>query len=343
MEGVNNMNLSSIANFKDNYENSNKSSGSCGQILKCGEVGQALLFNGATIGTTVPAATITLDTSKFCNPCIMLEFSSNIIGTLFQGTLNFQLYRSCKNQLPIPVGPQFYFSRPIPAFLADTFSFIVCDCDSCSNECCTYSIVVSAGGPTPVIGNAGVFAARLAAIIVDKPNHDDDDCHTCNKLCCKDNRTILKCGTTGSVSITPGTLAGTASTISTLTLNTSCLCHPCVKLEFASTIAYSSPTTMDSTVVNFQVFKLCNNQLSPIPVGPQLVFSVPYTTVIVPPATPGFSGTSTFSFFVCDCEICTNECCTYSVVATTATADAGVTITNARLSAIAADNSCRCC
>jgi len=331
------MNLSSKANFKNNYENSSRSSDSYRQLLKCGEVGQALFFSGASIGTSLPAATITLDTSKFCNPCIIFEFTSNIIGTLFQGTLNFQLFRSCNNQLPIPIGPQFSFAQStIPAFFANMFTFFVCDCNSCSNECCTYSIVVSAG--TPIIGNVGVFAARLAAIITDNPEHGD--CYPCSH---KENETILKCGTPGgAISIAPGTLAGTTFTASTLTLNTSCLCDPCVKLEFTSNIDYSSPTTIDSTVVSFQVFRLCENQRNPTPVGPQLVFSVPFTTVI-PPQPPGFSGTSTFSFFVCDCDICPDECCTYSVVATTATADASVTITNARLSAIAADNNCRCC
>lgn len=337
------MNLLSNTNFKDDYENSNKCIDSYGQMLKCGEVSQALFFNGAIIGTASPAATITLDTSKFCNPCIMFEFTSNIIGTLFQGTLNFQLYRSCDNQLPIPIGPQFYFTQPIAAYFADMFSFFICDCDSCPSESCSYSIVVSTGGSAPVIGNIGVFAARLAAIITDKPKHDDG-CSPCNKLNIKNNRTILKCGTPGgAISITPGTLAGTAFTVGTLALNTSCLCNPCVKLEFASTLAYSSPTTIDSTVLTFQLFKLCDNQLNPIPVGPQLVFSVPFTTVIVPPAAPGFSGTSTFSFFVCDCDICSHECCTYSLVATAGTADAPVTITNARLSAIVVDNNCRCC
>ncbi|WP_312650024.1 DUF4489 domain-containing protein [Aminipila sp.] len=336
-----NMNLSSKDNFKDDYENGNNSSNSFRQILKCGEVGQALLFNGASIGTSLPAATITLDNSKFCNSCKLLEFSSNIIGTLFQGTLNFQLYKSCNNQLPIPVGPQFSFTQSIPAFFANMFTFFVCDCNSCSNECCTYSIVVSVGGSTPIIGNVGIFAARLAAI-ADNPEHDD--CYPCNKLRNKEKKTILKCGTPGGqISIVPGTLEGTTFNASTLNLNTSCLCNPCVKLEFTSTIEYSSPTTIDSTVVNFQVFKLCHNQRNPIPVGPQLVFSVPFTTLIDPPAAPGFSGTSTFSFFVCDCDICSNECCTYSVVATTATTDASVAITNARLSAIAVDNKCRCC
>ena len=337
------MSLPSKVNFKDDYENSNKSSDSCNLTLKCGEVGQALLFQGASIGTSVPAATITLDTSKFCNPCIKLEFTSNLIGTLFQGTLNFQLYKSCNNQLPIPIGRQFSFTQPTQVIFSDVFTFFVCDCNSCSNECCTYSIVVSTGGSASILGNVGIFAARLAAIIVDNPEHDDD-CYPCNKLSHKENKTILKCGTPGgAISIVPvTTLPGTNFTLSTLTLNTSCLCDPCVKLEFASTLAYSSPTTIDSTVVSFQVFKLCHNQRNPIPVGPQMVFSVPFIP-ISPGIPPGFSGTSTFSFFVCDCDICTHECCTYSVVATTATTDATVTITNARLSALATDSNYRCC
>lgn len=335
-----NMDLSAKVNFKDNYENSNKWDDSSRQILKCGEVGQALLFNGAIVGTSAPAATINLDSSELCNPCILFEFTTNIIGTLFQGTLNFQLYRYCDNQQPVPIGPQFSFTQSIAAVFAEAFTFFVCDCNSYSNECCTYSMVVSAGGTAPVIGNVGAFAARLAAIISDNPEHD---C-ICNKLNRRENKTILKCGTPGGViSITPNTLSGTTFNVSSLTLNTSCLCDPCVKLEFTSTIAYSSPTTIDSTVVTFQLFKICENQRNPIPVGPQLAFSVPFTTLIIPPVAPGFSGTSTFSFFVCDCDTCSHECCTYSLVATTATADATVTITNPRLSAIASDNNCRCC
>lgn len=331
------MTLTPKANIKGDYKNSNKRSDSSGQILKCGELDQALLFNGASVGTSVPAAAITLYTSKFRNSCIIFEFTSNIIGTLFQGTLNFQLYRSCNNQLPIPIGSQFSFTQSIPVIFANSFTFFICDCNSCSNECCTYSIVVSAGGSTPIVGNVGIFAARLAAIITDSSEHDDG--YLCNKISHKEeNKTILKCGTPGgAISLAPGTLAGTAFTVSTLTLDTSCLRDACVKLEFASNIAYSSPTTIDSTVVNFQIFKLCDGQRNPIPVGPQLAFSVPFTTLIDPPVAPGFSGTSTFSFFVCDCDSCTHECCTYSAVATTATVDASVTITNARLSAIAAD------
>lgn len=338
-----NIDLLSKTNFKGDHGGQNGNNGSSGQILKCGQVGQALFFNGALVGTSLPAATITLDSCESCNSCKIFEFSSNIIGTLFQGTLNFQLYRYCNNQPPIPIGPIFSFVQSIPTFSANMFSFFVCDCNSCSNDCCTYSMVVTTGGSSPMIGNVGVFAARLAAIVSDNTK-PDDGYGQWNELSHKENKTILKCGSPGgAISITPDTLAGTDFTASTLTLDTSCLCNSCVKLEFESTIAYSSINTINSTVVNFQVFKLCRNQRNPIPVGPQLVFSVPYTTLIIPPAEPGFSGTSTFSFFVCDCDICNHDGCTYSVVATTATADASVTITNARLSAIATENCRKCC
>lgn len=53
---------------------------------------------------------------------------------------------------------------------------------------------------------------------------------------------------------------------------------------------------------------------------------------------------NTFTFFVCDCDICDEECCTYSVVATVAgVATVGVTaINNATLSAIVVDNASSC-
>ncbi|WP_252251064.1 DUF4489 domain-containing protein, partial [Clostridium sp. ZBS13] len=68
-----NRNLLKKANLKDDYENRNKRGDSCGQKLKGGEVGQALLFKVKSIETSVPAATITIDTSKFCDQCIRFE------------------------------------------------------------------------------------------------------------------------------------------------------------------------------------------------------------------------------------------------------------------------------
>ncbi|MFL0198400.1 DUF4489 domain-containing protein [Clostridium sp. WILCCON 0269] len=143
-------------------------------ISKCGEPGQAVLPDGTLGGTTVTVATITIDSSKFCRPCTKLEFTSNIIvtpittETPFAGTLNFQVFKLCDNQQPIPIGGQFSFSltQAAAAPFSTLFTFFVCDCSQCLNECCTYVVTVTAAG-TIITGNIGVFAARLIAITTD--------------------------------------------------------------------------------------------------------------------------------------------------------------------------------
>lgn len=159
--------LLSEANLNNEQEHSSKCNKPCLAALKCGEPGSALLNDGTPAGTTVTAAAITIDTSKFCNTFTKLEFTSNIIGVAFAGALNFQVFKSCNNQRPTPIGGQFNFAVTVPSIFADTFKFFVCDCEPCLNECCTYTVVVKAA--TSIIGNVGVFAARLTAITVDNP------------------------------------------------------------------------------------------------------------------------------------------------------------------------------
>lgn len=159
--------------------------------------------------------------------------------------------------------------------------------------------------------------------------HDDKD--PCPKPKIRDCKTILKCGCPGSITLPAATVAGTTFTLSSIALNTSCLCDPCVKLEFASNLV---ATVAFTGTINFQVFKQCNNQFTPVPIGPAWTFSL-----------VALLSSQTFSFFVCDCDSCFNECCTYTVVATvTSPVTVGtLSINNASLAAIATDNSCRCC
>ncbi|MFL0198271.1 DUF4489 domain-containing protein [Clostridium sp. WILCCON 0269] len=143
---------------------------------KCGEPGQVVLPDTTPGGTTATITTITVDTSKFCNPCTKLEFTSNIIVTPtaptapFIGTLNFQVLKLCDNQQPIPIGGQFSFAltQVAAAPFATMFTFFVCDCNQCLNECCTYAVTVTVGGAV-ITGNIGAFAARLIAITSDNP------------------------------------------------------------------------------------------------------------------------------------------------------------------------------
>lgn len=165
-------------------------------------------------------------------------------------------------------------------------------------------------------------------------DHRENECEC--KCCCEcerpkylaPNRTLLKCGCPGAVTLPLATIAGTNFTVATVNVDTRGFRKPCIKFEFASNIV----TTAAILTLNLQLFKQCKNQLVPIPVGPVWTFS----------RLVAITDSNTFTFFVCDCDICDEECCTYSVVATVAgVATVGVTaINNATLSAIVVDNTC---
>jgi hypothetical protein len=171
-------------------------------------------------------------------------------------------------------------------------------------------------------------------------NHFDNDCDPCEKER-KPSKVMLKCGNPGSASIavpTTGTAVG--STVASLAVNTSHFCNPCLKLEFASNISTATTAAILTATLTFQVFKQCANQFQPIAIGPQWTYSRTAATTAL------LSTTDTFTFFICDCDSCFNDCCTYTVVATPTVAVAGggtINVANATLSAIIVDNTSQCC
>ncbi|NLJ58827.1 MAG: DUF4489 domain-containing protein [Tissierellia bacterium] len=146
----------------------------------------------------------------------------------------------------------------------------------------------------------------------------------------------LKCSAPGAVTIPALDAPGSTFTPASLTVRTSGFCNPCTKLEFTSNITL--PALFAGTV-SFQIFKQCRNQTTPVPVGPAFIFS---RTVAV-----DLGESNTFSFFVCDCDddcFDDSDCCTYSVVITNQSLlTLGLTITNATLSALTANQNNRCC
>ena len=142
--------------------------------------------------------------------------------------------------------------------------------------------------------------------------------------------TIIKCGCPSSATIPSGTTAGTAFTLSSLTLDTSCLCDPSIKLEFAS----NAILTGFVGTLNIRVFKQCRNQFAAVPVGPTWTLSTGSAT----------TDARTFSFFICDSDSCDHDCCTYTVVATVvgATTNGTIALNNATLGAIATCRSNEC-
>jgi hypothetical protein len=153
---------------------------------------------------------------------------------------------------------------------------------------------------------------------------------------------LLKCGTPG-LTILPGNVDGitTTTNVASVTVNTACLCNPCIKLEFTSNIIVPAATL--SVTISFQIFKLCNNQFQAIPVGPQWSFSRATAIGVA------LASSDTITFFICDCGNCFNECCTYTTQVTATILDAGgggggdVTILNAILSAFVVNSVNQCC
>jgi hypothetical protein len=170
--------------------------------------------------------------------------------------------------------------------------------------------------------------------------HSDNDCDPCEKEC-KPSKVMLKCGNPSSATITvPTTGTAVGTPVTSLTVNTSHFCNPCLKLEFTSNISTATTAVILTATLTFQVFKQCVNQFQPIAIGPQFTFSRTAAAAAL------LSTTDTFTFFICDCDNCFNDCCTYTVIATPTVAVAGggtITVANATLAAIIIDNTNQCC
>ena len=130
----------------------------------------------------------------------------------------------------------------------------------------------------------------------------------------------IKCRTYGSVTIPAGSEVGTVFPLVNLNVDTQGYKKPCVKVEFLSNILTDTATA----TLNFQVFRQCNGQLTPVPAGSVWTFSRTVATD---------EEANFFGFAVCDCDDCHCGCCNYSVTATVvgAATTGTVTINNATL------------
>lgn len=171
---------------KDNYDSCEKEKreeNHCKTIIKCGTPNSTTLPMTTESDKTRPCmiSSLTLDTSCLCDPCIKIEFASNIVSTNFSGTISFQIFKQCKKScIQIPVGSEFIYTaaegggrlNPTePTIFSSTFSFFVCDCESCIDDCCTYTVVARA--ITNIYGSLAINNATLGAIA------------TCNSNKCK--------------------------------------------------------------------------------------------------------------------------------------------------------------
>lgn len=150
-------------------------------------------------------------------------------------------------------------------------------------------------------------------------------------------KVLLKCGSPSSVplpvidldilGLSPDIL------ITSVAVDTSGFRNPCIKFEFSSNLVVTVATL--ALNLTFRIFKQCNNQTTPV--------GTPYTLAV----PLGAAYATPVSFHICDCNVCPDECCTYTMVATSATSIIlGGSINNAVLSALVVENdnkkNCNC-
>lgn len=180
----------------------------------------------------------------------------------------------------------------------------------------------------------------------------NDDCDHCKKEK-KHCPTILRCGQVGrSVTVTPGITQANPSPLATVAVNIPKGCNPCSKIEFASTVTFTLPVAAvpANAITSFTVtiFRNCTNfnncgTTSRIPVG-SYDYSRTITTTGAAAAGDITGYTDTFSFFVCDCNICQSECCYYSAEITSSSNQAAgsAIIDSPALAALVVSSDCDC-
>ena len=128
-----------------------------------------------------------------------------------------------------------------------------------------------------------------------------------NNCICNSNRIIL--GSKKPVLVTipfplvPG-VAGIPIRVTSITVDTSCLQGPEIKLDFVISIAIPAGVTIAN--LTFQVYKLSNNMYQKKSVGPQWTYKKSFVS----------EGTDIFTFAVYDNDTFESDCCTYILEAT---------------------------
>ena len=140
--------------------------------IKCRTYGATTIPADTDVGTVFPLVNLNVDSKKHKNPCVKVEFFSNILTDTATATLNFQVFRQCDGQLtPVPASGIWTFSRAVATDAeANFFGFAFCDCDNCNCGCCNYSVAATVVGAATT-GTVTINNATLIATVV-----EDADC-----------------------------------------------------------------------------------------------------------------------------------------------------------------------
>ncbi len=134
--------MNSMSNNYDDCNNYKEENKHYSMIIQGNYPNLTIISKDVAAGTTFTVSSFVLNTSFLNNPCIKLDFTSNVFADNFNRVVSFQVFKLYKNQFKsIPVGSQWKLS--VADSVAATFSFFVFDCDVCNSEYCIYTVVAT--------------------------------------------------------------------------------------------------------------------------------------------------------------------------------------------------------
>lgn len=148
-------------------------------ILKCGrgavgplpKIDDGKIFGGTN---AIHVGSVTIDTRNLCNPTVLLNFNiilTNLSGEEEDFTLTFTVVKCCKGCTQ-PVGESFTFADELEKGVSRSFTFQICDCTNCCDDCTTYTLQITSA----TLEKAGLSVkADISALAV------ENDC--CNSCC----------------------------------------------------------------------------------------------------------------------------------------------------------------
>jgi hypothetical protein len=114
----------------------------------------------------IPIVSLTLDGDKLRDVSALFNFSAIIsLPMAVTVNLNFQMFRSLDNGMPVPIGPQFTFARTATILETDSFGFQLYDGQIDANTV-TYSVVLAMSSTISASAAVTILNATLSALRV---------------------------------------------------------------------------------------------------------------------------------------------------------------------------------
>ncbi|MBU5440197.1 DUF4489 domain-containing protein [Tissierella sp. MSJ-40] len=144
-------------------------------IFRCNPITGATSIGIIAVGDVVTPTTIgTISVTDLCcfrKPCVQLEISAIIVFSVaLEGaiTITFRVFRRCDNQNEVEV-QSFNLPQGIIVAIGSSIpvAFVVCDCNACPANCCTYRVTVEATAAVAVASAINVSQGGISLIAGD--------------------------------------------------------------------------------------------------------------------------------------------------------------------------------